>query len=531
MIGASMGIIISGTTPGFPTVIEPGSMVAGSTHLLFSDNAVYYARNGTTGSLDYSGTSARTVIQAVLDNMNSDGGKITFIGTFYVDGNISVTKSHITFAGLGAGHEIVAQGGPSIIKKMDGAFNLFDIRGGGSGYVQECTFQDLTFFAGPDDSIGPLLKSGPSDALNFLKVQYVTIENCRFSGFLGSAVNASWTYGINIRGIVVTYCGDETLNRAAIKCVGLDNGDHRTTGIFISNSLVAQSAYIGIETGNNDPSCVIVDNYLEGPDGYNLTSSIRTGQYAHVIRNFCYNPDGIGIDVNGNWNYVFENTIMLAGGNGIDAEGGAKVEISNNFVDRAGADGIRAGNGSVISGNIIEAAQANAIYVNCARVIVDSNVLRGSNLNGAWPNSAIRLYSVAANCTITHNSIADDAPIKTVLRGVHLDTGVSNITIGENIFQGIATPIYKTASNKNVIIFANVGYITEMHGTTTITGAVNDVTVNHRLATTPTIVVVTVNNTGAGNHSVSSVTSTQFVISFTNQPGTSEWLFYWYAQA
>jgi hypothetical protein len=67
-------------------------------------------------------------------------------------------------------------------------------------------------------------------------------------------------------------------------------------------------------------------------------------------------------------------------------------------------------------------------------------------------------------------------------------------------------------------------------GVATVTGANSSVTVDHLLYTTPTIVFVTCNNTGAGNYSVSSITPTQFVISFTNQPGTNEWLFYWYAE-
>jgi hypothetical protein len=77
---------------------------------------------------------------------------------------------------------------------------------------------------------------------------------------------------------------------------------------------------------------------------------------------------------------------------------------------------------------------------------------------------------------------------------------------------------------------ANPFYVTENSGIKTITGSVSTVTVDHNLDATPTIITVTCNNTGCGDYAVTSITPTQFVITFTNQPATDIWAFYWHAE-
>jgi hypothetical protein len=73
------------------------------------------------------------------------------------------------------------------------------------------------------------------------------------------------------------------------------------------------------------------------------------------------------------------------------------------------------------------------------------------------------------------------------------------------------------------------GYL-QSSGYANVTGAVSTLTISHFLATTPNRLFVTTNNTGCGDYAITSVTATEFVVAFTVQPGTNEWLFYWYAE-
>ena len=102
-LGVSLGIIITAqTTPsGFPTVIEPGSQVSGASYVVFLDNGNYYAKNGTTGAIDYSSTNALTFLNQVIDLAPRSGiialgpGDYSWSGTDY----LLIDKPGLTFIG------------------------------------------------------------------------------------------------------------------------------------------------------------------------------------------------------------------------------------------------------------------------------------------------------------------------------------------------------------------------------------------------------------------------------------------------
>lgn len=71
------------------TTIQSGSMVSGYSSIIFTDGFTYYARNGFTGAIEYSGVAAHTIINMVLANDEL----IKCIGTFDL-------LSYIDFSGL-----------------------------------------------------------------------------------------------------------------------------------------------------------------------------------------------------------------------------------------------------------------------------------------------------------------------------------------------------------------------------------------------------------------------------------------------
>lgn len=98
MIGISIGYVIRGSTPtGFPTVIEPGSMVAQSM-VVFKDGGMTYLKDDNSGRLLFSSSSSYSVIQYAINlAQNQSGGSIYLKReTYTISNTLNITKSNIT---------------------------------------------------------------------------------------------------------------------------------------------------------------------------------------------------------------------------------------------------------------------------------------------------------------------------------------------------------------------------------------------------------------------------------------------------
>jgi len=77
MLGTAFGMMISADTPtGFPTVIEPGSQISEYDYIIFQSNGIFYAKNGTTGEIEFSASTSTTVMALVVNALGSEGGII-----------------------------------------------------------------------------------------------------------------------------------------------------------------------------------------------------------------------------------------------------------------------------------------------------------------------------------------------------------------------------------------------------------------------------------------------------------------------
>ncbi len=80
-------------------IIEPGSSVEVSSYIVFHDDDTpknYYAKNGSTGAIDYSGTNASQIIQNVMDALTSGRTwreKVVLKGSFEINTTI-IVPSH-----------------------------------------------------------------------------------------------------------------------------------------------------------------------------------------------------------------------------------------------------------------------------------------------------------------------------------------------------------------------------------------------------------------------------------------------------
>jgi hypothetical protein len=95
----SLGYVYAQTSLSFSTIIENGSMVTPSIYVIFKDGSTYYARNGTTGEIEFYGTDGTVLIDSVLGSIT--GGVITFLPASYIM-DITVEKSNLKIEGYGA---------------------------------------------------------------------------------------------------------------------------------------------------------------------------------------------------------------------------------------------------------------------------------------------------------------------------------------------------------------------------------------------------------------------------------------------
>jgi len=93
-------------------VIPRGVREETASYIIFKVGTTYYAKNGETGEIEFSGTDASTVIQSALNALPAEGGRI-FIkaGTYVISTPISVPDNT----------EVCGEGPSTILKAVDDA--------------------------------------------------------------------------------------------------------------------------------------------------------------------------------------------------------------------------------------------------------------------------------------------------------------------------------------------------------------------------------------------------------------------------
>lgn len=72
--------------------IENGTLKAESSFLIWKDGSTYYAKNGSTGAIQYFGTNATTVINNAISSLPTGGLVFLRDATYNIDGTISVVE-------------------------------------------------------------------------------------------------------------------------------------------------------------------------------------------------------------------------------------------------------------------------------------------------------------------------------------------------------------------------------------------------------------------------------------------------------
>lgn len=86
------------------TVSEFGGM-EGASYIIFKEGLAYYAKNGKTGAIDYSGTNAAQIIQNAINALHGGGKIFIKVGTYSISSTIEIYYDGIHISGESGGRE------------------------------------------------------------------------------------------------------------------------------------------------------------------------------------------------------------------------------------------------------------------------------------------------------------------------------------------------------------------------------------------------------------------------------------------
>jgi hypothetical protein len=125
LLFTSINIMISAQSPSIPTVIEPGSMVGTYSYIIFPSDGSYYARNGTTGTIDYTGIDAYTVITDAITH--SSGGTVFLRNGIYPLAQVlDLSHQQTNLIGESALNTILQRSGDVLILNFTRSPPVFD---------------------------------------------------------------------------------------------------------------------------------------------------------------------------------------------------------------------------------------------------------------------------------------------------------------------------------------------------------------------------------------------------------------------
>ncbi len=541
------------------TTYYPASVRAASLMIAASD-----APEKAQSQADYvcDGTADDVEIQAAVDALAATGGGEIRLssGTFTLATKVDM-EDDINLVGMGHS-TVVDNQGATYALSFEGAYdgvttltanaapyavtlsvastavmNEGDIAYFGTALVYECV--EIESAGGTTVNlytpVGENLTSG--DTMEVMNpIAHCVIHDVRFVNGKGLYFYKSSdieVYGCYFYGVDYPL---NSLNGAAVRGLHFhDNTMKSCTGRAITFFNYASDC----EANNN----YILDNQWQG---------IQCAQAAHIYihHNTIIGAADIGIyaqktkdvliesnDIRGC--YISDSLVADAVSDG-DSYSCVKVRIIDNYITDGAGAGIlvksrgtelrRASDFQIIGNKVIRNGE-NAIVAYAA----DDGII-ANNICDTIIGPTTDSIQVAGNCQ--HVLVCGNTVIGATDYDLYVYPGpfpATGIRVVDNHFYGDASgpidPVWLTSTGV-VIVENNTGYITENTGNATVLNGNTTVVVNHGLAETPTVVIVS--PTLLSNSSswwVTAIGATQFTINVDADPGAGTATFHWYAKA
>lgn len=383
--------VYAATHPSFTTIIEGGSMVETASYIIFKDGSTIFAKNGTTGAIDYSGSNTSQIIQNALN----EHGVILILNALYsLTSRITIPSD--TFLQAESWATILANDGTTLdyFINIDGAKNVTisgfsvdvnDNSNGGTGIYANNSHnilicQNNVYNADGhaifiDASVGQVssdvrvINNKVYDAAKYC-VQLRRVCNGIVSN---NCFNNVQTAEIGNYGGICVWTGCEQIT---VDSNNLQGGEYavRTDGNFISisdNNI--NHSYYGVYVFGNKTQ-------VSGNTVYNTSIGIAVngwsesqGHYTVIDGNIVYYCDEEGIQVNGktDWNItgiVISNNVIAYVSLSAGTDAGIETSylfgdvIVGNYASSSDYYGVRCASGGehIILGNNLK--DCNAAY-------------------------------------------------------------------------------------------------------------------------------------------------------------------------
>ena len=479
--------------------IEPPSFTETASYIIFKVGNTIYAKNGTTGEIEFSGTDASQVIQSAIDALPKETGGKIFIkaGTYVISSYLSAVNN-LVLEGEGKYK--------TILKMADGANLIWGILRIYS--VDNVTVKNLGF----DGNQAQQTDDTPNVVIR--NANNILIENCYFynARYHSLMLYAPSEHPVSNVEIVQNYFYNN--GKAAIDL----SGDAGVTKVIINNNIISHSngrnqEHVGaINIGSGSSSVMVEGNLIYNTQYvHDTVADIRVADAATnviVDGNVLVNGSGQGIWVVGCEKIVVSNNAIYNNSqSGIYIEKSPRVIVDGNLIYRplehgitiVAYGGVFSHESKVIGNTIIEPAW-HGIAVDSNYVICAYNTIKNPGY-GSGANSYDGILFYGDYGQIYGNIIYDDQETHTMRCGIneYISSGTKGDynRISNNRIIGAST-IAINVTGEHTVVINNDGFTTENSGTATISASTS-VTFEHGLAGTPTHVEIGWKDTGYGD--------------------------------
>jgi len=357
-----------------PAKIENGTLKAAFSFLIWRDGSTYYAKNGSTGEIQYFGTNATTVINNAISSIPAGGLVFLFDATYNIDGTINVVeKLNINIIG----------------QSWETKLNLTQNSNTDMMYIENSNYTTIKsiYFQGNRDS----QTSGKGIFVH--NSERILIERCQFYEIKQTAIHINGTYPMSslqpwIVRNRIEKIGNSTsdygiwIGDYASDAHVVDNDVGRVTGsaIYVTSSgvLIAANTLWDSNYGLNVYSVtsgVITGNIMDnnGLDGINIDSCqnlLITSNVAKLNSNNLWNSSS-GI-------YLYNSSYTIITGNRAGSFGEWKYETQQYGIKEYGANSdYNLITGNNVYGNLGE----QDIYSTGPNTVVSGNLGRYTTKN------------------------------------------------------------------------------------------------------------------------------------------------------
>jgi hypothetical protein len=337
-----------------------------SSFIIFTNGTYYYAKNGITGQIDFSGTDASTVIQAAIKALRNGGRILVKSGVYQLSRTITDNgNDNIILEGEGWSTVF------TVIPNF--AHEVILISSGRSGWVLRNFKVDCTNQA-------DLGQPGINVRGNNVIVEnvYVTMSSHGGIDVSGNNYIIRGNYLINNRNDGIIARGSDGLVEGNVvigtqKYNGISVAPGKRVSVIGNTIMNTSAAGIGVEYGSSN--VLIQGNKIYNTGGYGINLYQNGGNNIDIVGNLIVSPSAHGIIIHNNqYVNIVGNLIVTPNGHGIYSNG-TNVNINGNYILHPSMDGIRLDTGQAsIVGNYIYAPRYSGIELHsCSSFIVSGN--------------------------------------------------------------------------------------------------------------------------------------------------------------